>query len=59
MKIPSNLKAEKFKFKNSNLTEKKLSTVFSKFAVEKALMLEYNIAYTANWYFASNYVNCK
>ena len=49
MKIPSNLKAEKFKFKNSNLTEKKLSTVFSKFAVEKALMLEYNIAYTANW----------
>ena len=59
MKIPSNLKAEKFKFKNSNLTEKKLSTVFSKFAVEKALMLEFNIAYIANWYFGSDYVNCK
>ena len=56
MKIPSNLKAEKFKFKNSNLTEKKLSTVFSKFAVEKALMLEFYVAYTASWYFGSDYV---
>ena len=43
----------------SNATEKKLSTVFSKFAVEKALMLEFNIAYIANWYFGSDYVNCK
>ena len=43
----------------SNVTEKKLSTVFSKFAVEKALMLEFNIAYIANWYFALDYVNCK
>ena len=43
----------------SNLTEKKLSTVCSKFAVEKALMLEFNIAYIANWYFGSDYVNCK
>ena len=34
----------------SNVTEKILSTVFSKFAVEKALMLEFNIAYVANWY---------
>ena len=42
----------------SNVTEKKLSTVFSKFAVEKALMLEFNIAYIANWYFGSDYVNC-
>ena len=41
------------------LTEKNLSTVFSTFAVEKALMLEFNIAYIANWYFGSDYVNCK
>ena len=46
--------------KNSiSVTEKNLSTVFSKFAVEKALMLEFNIAYIANWYFGSDYVNCK
>ena len=43
----------------SNVTEKNLSAVFSKFAVEKALMLEFNIAYIANWYFSSDYVNCK
>ena len=43
----------------SNVTEKKLSTVFSKFAVEKALMLEFYIAYIAKWYFGSEYVNCK
>ena len=43
----------------SNVTEKNLSTVFTKFAVEKALMLEFNIAYIANWYFGSDYVNCK
>ena len=42
-----------------NITEKKLSTVFSKLAVEKALMLEFDIAYIANWYFGSDYVNCK
>ena len=42
-----------------NITEKKLSTVFSKFAVEKALMLEFDIAYIANWYFGSDYVSCK
>ena len=35
---------------------KKLSTVFSKFAVEKALMLEFYVAYTASWYFGSDYV---
>ena len=45
--------------KGSNVTEKNLSTVFSQFAVEKALMLEFNIAYIANWYFGSDYVNCK
>ena len=43
----------------SNVTEKILSTAFSKFSVEKALMLEFNIAYIANWYFGSDYVNCK
>ena len=42
-----------------NITEKKLSTVFSKLAVEKALMLEFDIAYIANWYFGSDYVSCK
>ena len=43
----------------SNVTEKKLSTVFSNFVVEKALMPEFNFAYIANWYFGSDYVNCK
>ena len=43
----------------SNITEEILSTVFREFAVEKALRLEYNIAYTANWYLGSDYVNCK
>ena len=43
----------------SNLTENILSTVFSKFAAEKALMLEFNTAYIANWYFGSDYANCK
>ena len=43
----------------SNVTEKILSTGFSIFAVEKALMLEFNIVYIANWYFGSDYVNCK
>ena len=43
----------------SNTTEKMLSTVFSKFSVEKALMLEFDIAYIANWYFGSEFVTCK
>ena len=43
----------------SNVTENILSTVFSKFVVEKALMLEFNVAYIANWYFGSDYVSCK
>ena len=43
----------------SNVTEKILSTVFRKFVVEKALMPEFNIAYIPNWYFGSDYVNCK
>ena len=43
----------------SNVTAKILSTAFRTFAVEKALMLEFNIAYIANWYFGSDYVNCK
>ena len=43
----------------SNVTEKNLSTVFCKFAEEKALMVEFNIAYIAKWYFGSDYVNCK
>ena len=42
----------------SNVTEKKLSTVCTKFAVKKALMLEFNIAYIANWYFGSDSINC-
>ena len=33
--------------------------MLSKFAAEKALMLEFNIAYIANLYFGSDYVNCK
>ena len=43
----------------SNVTEKKLSAVFSNFVVEKALMLEFNFAYMASWNFGSDYVNCK
>ena len=42
----------------SNVTEKNLRTLFCKLAVEKGLMLEFNIAYIANWYFGSDYVNC-
>ena len=38
---------------------KNLNTVFSRFAVEKALMLEFDIAYIANWYFGSEFVTCK
>ena len=41
----------------SNLTVKILSTVFSKFAEEKAFMLECNTAYIANWYFGSDYMS--
>ena len=33
---------------------KNLNIVFSRFAVEKALMLEFDIAYIANWYFGSD-----
>ena len=33
--------------------------MFNKFAVEKDLMLEFNIAYIANWYFGSDYANDK
>ena len=40
----------------SNLTAKILSTVFSKFAEEKAFMLECNISYIENWYFSSDYM---
>ena len=46
----------------SNVTEKKFSTLFSEFAVKKALMLEFNISHIALilwWYFGSNYVSCK
>ena len=38
----------------SNLTAKILSTVFSKFAEEKAFMLECNMAYIASWHFGSD-----
>ena len=31
--------------------------MFSKFAEEKAFMLECNIAYIANWYFGSDYMS--
>ena len=40
----------------SNVTEKKLSSVFSKFAEEKVLVLKCNMAYIANWYFGSDYI---
>ena len=43
----------------SNVTEKKLSTVFNNFVVEKALMLEFNFVYIASLYFGSDYVSCK
>ena len=43
----------------SNTTEKMLSTVFSKFSVEKALMLEFDIAYIANRCFGSDFATCK
>ena len=43
--------------KTSNVTNKVLSTVVSKFAEEKAFMLERNIAYIANWYFGSEYMS--
>ena len=34
----------------SNVTGKVLSSLFSKFAVEKAFGLECNISFIANWY---------
>ena len=47
---------------NIKCNRKKLSAVLSKlskFSAEKAFMLEFNFAYIANWYFGSDYVNCK
>ena len=38
----------------SNVTDKILSTLFSKFAEDMAFMLECNISYIANWYFGSD-----
>ena len=43
----------------SNVTDKISSTAFSKFAEEKASMLESNILYIANWYFGSDYMTRK
>ena len=40
----------------SNVTDKILSTMFSKFAEGKLFMLECNISYIANWYFDSDYM---
>ena len=40
----------------SNVSDKILSTVFSKFAEEEVFMLECNISYIANWYFGSDYM---
>ena len=42
----------------SNVT-KSFKYNIQQIAPEKALMLEFNIAYIANWYFGSDYVNCK
>ena len=41
----------------SNVTDKTLSKVFSKFAEEKVFMLDCNISYIANWYFGSDYMS--
>ena len=38
----------------SNVIGNILNTAFSKFDVGKALMLEFNIGYIANWYFGSD-----
>ena len=43
----------------SNVTNKSLSTVFSKFAKEKSFVLECNISYIANWYFGSDYMSIE
>ena len=40
----------------SNVTDKISSSVFSKFAEEKAFMLECKISYKTNWYFGSDYM---
>ena len=42
----------------SKVTEQ-ISVVFNKFDEEQPLMLEWNIAYIANWCFGSDYVSCK
>ena len=39
------------------MTDKILSTVFSKAAEEKVFMLEYDIVYIANWSFGSDYMS--
>ena len=41
----------------SNVSDKILSTAFSKFTEKKAFMLECNISYIANWYFGSYYMS--
>ena len=43
----------------SNVTDKILSTVFSRSAEEEAFMLECNISYIVNWYFGSDYLEIK
>ena len=42
---------------SSNVTDKILRTVFSKFAEEKAFMLNCTISSKANWYFGSDYIS--
>ena len=41
----------------SNVTDKILSIVISKFVEEKAFMLIFNILYLANGYFGSDYIS--
>ena len=43
----------------SNVTDKILSTVFSRSAEEEAFMLECNISYIVNWHFGSDYLEIK
>ena len=42
---------------SSNVTDKILRTVFSKFAEEKAFMLNCTISSKANCYFGSDYIS--
>ena len=43
----------------SNVTEKNFKYSIQQICLKKALMLEFNIAFIAYWYFGLDYVNCK